>query len=77
MQLGNGQVGNNGQGQAPIELRIGNAGPNVVVQMISTLVMTRQQAEEFLRNFQGVVSQASPITLPHGTLPFNVRSTND
>lgn len=60
-------------GANPIEIRIGSAGNHVVIQVISTVVMDKDQAIQFAENLKAVATKLNPIVIASGPLPPTLR----
>ncbi len=60
-------------GANPIEIRIGPAGNHVVVQIISTVVMDKDQAINFAETLKTTATKLNPIVIASGPLPPTLR----
>lgn len=60
-------------GANPIEIRIGQAGNHVVIQVVSTIVMDRDHAVGFADTLKATATKLNPIVVASGPLPPTLR----
>lgn len=59
---------------APIQIAVGPAGPNVVIQVTTSIVLPKAGVEDLISKLRAASEVSNQIVLPmHGTVPMHCR----